>query len=94
MDGLPAREWHPCDCRSRRPRLPEPGIRQHQYQPAHMTWKMALYKRSNAVAVHVSDSFDDQIVREVRDGAEVRHIDIPDLFAIIVNSIHHIDSQL
>ncbi len=55
---------------------------------------MAHHQRRDSVAVHVPHRLHHQIVWEVRDGAGIRHVHVPELFAVVEHGVHYVDAEL
>src|SRR6266566_2109713 len=68
-------------------------LTEHLHQAEHMLWHMTLHEAGHTVAVRVRDCFNHQVTWKVRDGPLIGNVDIPDLFAIVKDSVHQIDSQ-
>src|SRR5947209_20470227 len=90
-----------CQCANSIYTTPAPGslggqsliLTEHEHQPAYRAGQMTLHKRNNTLTIYIRHRFDDSIVREISKGTIVGNVDIPYLFAIIVDCIHDIDSQ-
>src|SRR6266568_6551960 len=68
-------------------------LTKHLDQANHMAWQMAHHQGSNAVAIDIAERFNYQIILKIANRTSVGNVDIPDLFAVVIDGIHDINRQ-
>src|SRR6266567_9322983 len=54
---------------------------------------MSLLQRYNTIATNITGQFDYQVIWKIWDGPSIGDIDVPELFAVVIDRIHDIDCQ-